>query len=246
MRHSKARALFVLLLIASPTLANDHSLPDHTLTPGGVIEGATVAEICAPGYSQNVRHVTAETKREIYAEYGLAGNHTGYCDVDQGCEIDHLISLELGGSNDVTNLWPEPFSGITWNAHVKDRLENRLHEMVCKGEMPLAEAQKAISTDWIAAYHRYVESASGPPQETGTSLPTDQTAPAAETGTPEQFQTEDAAKAHCPADQVVWVSLKTDVLHLSGSRWYGATREGAYVCLGEAERAGWRLAANRQ
>jgi hypothetical protein len=42
----------------------------------------------------------AAEKDAVYQSYALAGNHTGYCDTQQGCEIDHLISLELGGSND--------------------------------------------------------------------------------------------------------------------------------------------------
>jgi hypothetical protein len=40
---------------------------------------------------------------------------------------------------------------------VKDRLEDRLHELVCAGRLSLPEAQKAIATDWIVAYRRYVE-----------------------------------------------------------------------------------------
>ena len=68
--------------------------------------------------------------------------------------MDHLISLELGGSNRLNNLWPEPYD-ITWNAHVKDRLENRLHELVCTGQLDLMTAQRAIATDWISAYKRY-------------------------------------------------------------------------------------------
>ena len=247
MRQAVTIALLIPLLIGRPALADDHSLPDSAMTPGAVIVAATVAEICTPGYSKSVRHVTIEMKYEVYAEYGLAGNHTGYCDVDQGCEIDHLVSLELGGSNDETNLWPEPYSGITWNAHVKDQLENRLHAVVCAGEMPLGEAQHEISTDWIAAYHRYVDAVvSGPPSEAAEPLPPEQTASVAETVMPAQFRTENAARAHCPSDQVVWANLKTDVLHLPGSRWYGATREGAYVCHGEADVAGWRLAAKGQ
>jgi hypothetical protein len=38
---------------------------------------------------------------------------------------------------------------------VKDRLENRLHQMVCAGELDLTTAQQAIASDWIAAYKRY-------------------------------------------------------------------------------------------
>ena len=70
--------------------------------------------------------------------YGIpGGEHHGYCDVAQGCEVDHLISIELGGSNEKTNLWPQPYSGVQWNAHVKDRLENFYHEQVCSGKIPL-------------------------------------------------------------------------------------------------------------
>jgi hypothetical protein len=71
-------------------------------------------------------------------------------------EEDHLISLELGGDpRSPDNLWPEPWFG-PWNAHVKDRLENTLHKMVCSGEISLGEAQQAIATDWVAAYRKYV------------------------------------------------------------------------------------------
>ena len=41
-------------------------------------------------------------------------------------EIDHIVSLELGGSNDIANLYPDPGSGRA-NYHVKNRLENSLH-----------------------------------------------------------------------------------------------------------------------
>jgi hypothetical protein len=40
--------------------------------------------------------------------------------------VDHLIPLELGGSNDIANLWPQSYVTV-WNAHMKDRLENRLN-----------------------------------------------------------------------------------------------------------------------
>ena len=68
--------------------------------------------------------------------------------------MDHLISLELADSNRLRNLWPEPYD-IVWNAHVKDRLENRLHQMVCAGQLDLTIAQQAIAGDWIAGYKRY-------------------------------------------------------------------------------------------
>jgi hypothetical protein len=40
---------------------------------------------------------------------------------------------------------------------VKDALEDRLRDMVCRGQLDLAEAQRDISTDWIAAYKKYFQ-----------------------------------------------------------------------------------------
>jgi hypothetical protein len=85
-------------------------------------------------------------------EYGLpAGAHPQY-------EIDHLIPLGIGGADDDRNLWPEPRRSVepVYNAEAKDRLEWRLHDMVCSGQLGLAEAQKAIVDDWTEAYKRYV------------------------------------------------------------------------------------------
>jgi hypothetical protein len=63
--------------------------------------------------------------------------------------------MESGGVEDIHNLWPEPYTSPRWNAHVKDALEERLHEMVCGGELDLSTAQRDIATDWIAAYKKY-------------------------------------------------------------------------------------------
>ena len=68
------------------------------------------------------------------------------------CEIDHLIGRELGGADDVKNLWPESYGGAPWNAHFKDKLENRLHIEMCKKyTITLQEARD----DWRVAYKKY-------------------------------------------------------------------------------------------
>jgi len=123
-------------------------LPNPQLTPGDALD-VTTADICVPGYSSKVRDVPTSVKNQVYQEYGIASHKPG------AYEVDHLISLELGGSNSIRNLWPESYTG-SWNAHVKDKLENKLHSLVCANQVDLKTAQRAIAGDWIAAYKKYV------------------------------------------------------------------------------------------
>src|SRR5579862_1996722 len=126
--------VILLSCLASTATVEIGSLPDPRLTPGDTLR-VTPADICAPGYTTIVRAVLTAVKRQVYAAYGRS-RRKGVC-----YEVDHLIALELGGSNRLSNLWPERYD-ITWNAHVKDQLENRLHEMVCTGQLDLATAQR--------------------------------------------------------------------------------------------------------
>jgi hypothetical protein len=59
-----------------------------------------------------------------------------------------------------------------------------------------------------------------------------------------QFSTEVAAKAHCPSDTVVWVNLESKIYHFNGTRDYGHTKRGAYMC--ERETYGFRAAKNEK
>ena len=44
------------------------------------------------------------------------------------------------------------------------------------------------------------------------------------------------AKARCPDDTVVWVNTKgkSHAYHYAGTRWYGTTKQGAYMCEADA------------
>ena len=55
-----------------------------------------------------------------------------------------------------------------------------------------------------------------------------------------QFKTEAEAKATCPADNVVWVNLRSKVYHTSDSKSYGKTKSGAYMCEKESTAGGFR------
>lgn len=124
-------------------------LPNKLLTPGDVMSGITKEHVCTSGYSASARNVSNSTKRQIFDSYGISGEYGSY-------EIDHLISLQLGGSNSWKNLWPQPYKLSDWHARKKDGLENRLHSLVCKGIISLEEAQRAISENWIEAYKKYM------------------------------------------------------------------------------------------
>lgn len=131
-------------------------LPDPALTPGAVL-AVTARDICEPGYATRVRNVPQSVKRRAYAEYGITSRKPGEY------EVDHLISLQLGGSNALSNLWPQSYRTVPWNAGVKDRLENELHRLVCAGQLDLGAAQREIAGDWTAAYRRHF----GPPPADG-------------------------------------------------------------------------------
>lgn len=148
------KVLAAFLVFSAQALAGD--LPDPTLTPGLADPALTKEVLCAPGFTtRRVRNVPSAEKRKVYARYGMTP-HKGTCASKEGCEVDHLIPLTIGGSNDVTNLWPQPYRG-KWSAHVKDRLENKLRGWVCHGDLDLGEAQRAIATDWISMYKEHFQ-----------------------------------------------------------------------------------------
>lgn len=125
------------------------ALPDPRCTPGALNPAVTQATlsstICVSGWTRTVRppsSVTGPEKLASMQAYGDAGSPRSY-------EYDHLVSLELGGApNDRRNLWPEPGG----SPNPKDRLENRLHALVCSGQLALTAAQHEIATDWVQAY----------------------------------------------------------------------------------------------
>ena len=125
-------------------------LPDRDCTPGARFKYATKAKVCVKGYSKQVRNVSAATKNAVYAAYGMTKHFNGTTG-----EVDHLVSLELGGSNSRSNLFPEA-AAPTPGSHEKDKIENRLHNMVCAGRMTLGTAQRTIAKDWVSAYDKYI------------------------------------------------------------------------------------------
>ena len=142
--------------------ADGYALADPGCTPGAVDTQVTQADIrstiCRSGYTSSVRppeSITEPAKYRSMAAYGAPGSAGAY-------EYDHLVPLELGGSSDVRNLWPEPNAGSpsqfdstdSFGINAKDGVEDRLNAAVCSGEVALAAAQLAIATDWTTAESR--------------------------------------------------------------------------------------------
>jgi hypothetical protein len=127
---------------SDPKCSPGHAFPLNTIQVNGKYAqepgSSIVGDICAPGYTKNVRHVTEVTKNKVYALYGIETRMKGEW------VIDHIISLELGGDNNITNLYPQS----TKDAHEKDKVENLLHDKVCAGEMTLQQAQYDIARNW--------------------------------------------------------------------------------------------------
>jgi hypothetical protein len=97
----------------------------------------------------------------VYAEYGIAERSPGQF------EVDHSVPLELGGSNDIANLWPEA-AELRPGFHEKDQVENYLHDQVCAGSISLLDGQRAIARNWLDVYQHLPQRVSA---TTGTVAP---------------------------------------------------------------------------
>ena len=121
-------------------------LPKPDLTPGSV-RPVGVEDICGDTLAGGPA-VASQVPRQVFAAYGVDYRRAG------DYELDFLITPELGGASDASNLWPQPYRSVTWNAYVKDELERHLRRLVCQGAVDLATAQQELAGDWIAAYKR--------------------------------------------------------------------------------------------
>jgi hypothetical protein len=125
------------------------AVPDPNLTPGAT-RPVSLSDVCSMAHEEVVSDVPAFLRQQVFREYGIVNPRPG------DYEVDYLIAPGLGGAEDIHNLWPEPATSAGWNAHLKDALEERLHQLVCAGKLDLPTAQRAIASNWIAAYKTYL------------------------------------------------------------------------------------------
>lgn len=220
-RRLQLGILLTMLCLNSASHAESPLQPDPQLTPGEALT-TDAAQICTPGYAKSVRDVPSATKRMVYHLYGIENRQPGEY------EIDHLISLELGGSNSIRNLWPQSFTTHPLNAHLKDALENKLHELICSGQLPVHEAQAAIAGNWVKAYEQFLGPL--PNAQSATPAPASTPQPAA----PAIEEEHPTLIGNCPAEAPVKVSRR-GIYHLPSDSNYALTR--AVHCLSSAAAA---------
>jgi hypothetical protein len=119
---------FLLLLIATAAFAQ---LPNPKLTPGATLK-VTREQVCDSPAIPRRRGASVRRRKPLFSKSTVLQYDTAHY------EVDHLIALEIGGSNTANNLWPEPYAG-SMGAKAKDRLENKLHKMVCCWPDPARE-----------------------------------------------------------------------------------------------------------
>ncbi|WP_407571772.1 hypothetical protein [Deinococcus altitudinis] len=219
-------------------------LPDPKFSPGDVLTSDPKL-VCVSGYTKTVRNVPQSLKEQVYREYGITSRQPGEY------EIDHIISLELGGSNSIRNLYPESYRTQPLNAHVKDALENRLHALACSGKITLQEAQTAIASNWTVAYEKYV----GPlPGGAGvvktTQTPASGPTPAvpvpagpASGGLPNgPLRISPNPDGSCPASAPIKGNIgSARIYHLTGDPYYTRTKaEACFSSAPAAQAAGYR------
>ena len=176
---------FVIVLAFGSNFANaDFSgLPDSSQTPGAFNSAVTQSNIhktiCVSGYTATIRppaNYTTDLKiSQLDSGYNVGGD-TKVSDYEE----DHLIPLEIGGNpTSKLNLWPELWNGAV-GAHVKDKLENKIHTLICNGSMTLAAGRAIFAHNWETGYQKYVGALSIT-SEPAAAPPTIQAPPVAST-----------------------------------------------------------------
>ncbi len=121
---------------------------------GEAYKNLTTEELCERGYTKKVRAVNTRLKKQVFKNYGVVRGHF------REYEVDHIISLELGGDNSIDNLFPQPYEvylkvngkDMRMGAREKDVVETNLHKKICRGEMSPKQAQEIITTNWVGYY----------------------------------------------------------------------------------------------
>jgi hypothetical protein len=152
MSNLKMSALASLLFLI--VIGNANAVP--LVVPSTAVRTLDVTDICSTKTS-TIRDVSLAVKKKVYAKAGVAYGDRKWC--SKGYEVDHRVSLENGGSNDISNLQLQAYCTLAeltkgkdgkpiyqglYDAHKKDGDENKGHTTICKGLAKPAEVQQSL------------------------------------------------------------------------------------------------------
>jgi hypothetical protein len=161
-RHGKRWAVIFAINCVSWNTGWTQTLPNPKLTPGSV-RTTDANEICSHGTRElRLYNQDRERARERYVHVLRSYNdrgvgvHTSGMETPKHHQLDHLVPLGIGGADDESNLWPQPYD----EAILKDKLEWRMRDLVCKENVrspaQIEKLQQEIRTNWWDAYKKYV------------------------------------------------------------------------------------------
>jgi hypothetical protein len=147
-RQAWCRVFTAAVILGAPAFAAAQ-LPSGFHTPGATVK-ADAAKVCGADFAASAKPVSSWQRNEALTRYGRRPE-------DFAGELDHLVPVSLGGSNDPDNLWAMPANG-EYGPDAKHTLEATLREMVCaEKKLTLRQAQDAMKKDWVKAYNQYVQ-----------------------------------------------------------------------------------------
>jgi hypothetical protein len=141
--------------LAAPSIAMAQR-PSGYKTPGATAK-VKMEELCGPDFAKSLKPVSNWQRTEALERYGLRPD--GFSG-----ELDHLVPVSLGGSNDPDNLWPFRASGA-FTLDAKQALASKLQGLVCARKLSLKDAQDAFRKDWTLAYQVHMKAVNAPEQE---------------------------------------------------------------------------------
>ncbi|MGZ3743372.1 MAG: hypothetical protein ACXVB1_14920 [Pseudobdellovibrionaceae bacterium] len=135
-------SLLVLLTLTGSQNTYGYISPDFEKTPGKLC-ATTDSDFKGVDYPEQIprcnRNIELQEKEKVAAEYGDIPRQDW-----RNYEFDHLIPLCAGGSNDFSNLWPQPID----EAKEKDVLEVEICTGMRNGTLKQADAVQRVY-DWF-------------------------------------------------------------------------------------------------
>ncbi len=122
---------------------SQHTQPDIACTPGAVFTDILRGDLCKRGYASTVKAVSTKIKTATYTAYGITEEEK------KNYILDRFVPINLGGTNDQSNIWPQ----LTGNSANKNKVESFLFEEMCAGRITVSQSQELVSTKWQKIYN---------------------------------------------------------------------------------------------